>query len=107
MAVYTVTNEGFVPELGLPEGAEEILQNVACIMSSRRGTMPMSRDIGLSYSWIGKPLNVAQVQIIAELADAISQQEPRAQLEAVTCAEGADPASDIIFSAQVVIVNGE
>jgi len=106
MSVYTVTNTGFVPELGLPEGAEEILQNVSCILCSRAGTIPMSRDIGLSHSWEGKPINVAQVQIIAELADVISQQEPRAQLEEVTCTVGEDP-SEIKIAAQVVIVDGE
>lgn len=107
MAVYTVTNEGFIPELGLPEGHAEILQNVACIICSRLGSMPLSRDIGLSQDWIGMPINVAQVKIISELADAVSIQEPRAQLEEVECSADADEITDIKISAKVVIMDGE
>ena len=106
MAVYTITNEGFVPVLGLPEGVEEILQNVATIISSRTGTMPMSRDIGLSWDWLGMPLSRAQPQIVADVANAIAELEPRATLEDVE-AETDDWTGEIKISARVVISDGE
>ena len=76
-----VTNDDFVPHLGLEYGsAEEITQNVAIILSTRRGSCPMSRQIGLSYDWIGRPLNVAHALVAAEVAEALEEQEPRARL---------------------------
>ena len=106
MNEYTVTSEGFVPAFGLPEGVDEILQNVATIMSSRQGSMPMSRHIGLSHDWIGKPLNIARVQIVGELSNAIQEQEPRATLAEVMCAVD-DKTGEILISAKVVIADGE
>jgi phage baseplate assembly protein W len=69
--------------------------------------MPLSRDIGLSQEWIGMPINVAQAKIISELAEVISIQEPRAQIDEVECSAGADETTDVKISAKVVIVDGE
>lgn len=107
MAFITVTNDSFVPEFGLPEGEAEILQNVACIISCRRGTMPMSRDIGLSQDWIGMPINTAQILLISELAEALKTQEPRVRLIQAECGEGEDAASGVKISVEVEIVDGE
>ena len=84
----TVTNEDFVPELGLVDGsAQEVAQNVAMIISTRKGTCPMARDIGLSYDWIGRGINVAHALVAAEVVEALEEQEPRATLEGITLAE--------------------
>ena len=95
-----------MPVFGLPEGPEEILQNVATIISSRLGSMPMSRNVGLSWDWLGMPLPRAQPLIVAEIANAIDELEPRAALEEVVT-EADDWSGEIKISARVVIEDGE
>ena len=103
---YTITSSGFVPQFGL-EGDAEILQNVNCIINSRLGSMPMSRNIGLSQEWMGLPANVAQVMILSELAEEIQAQEPRAQVETIEYAADGDSGGNFQISAKVVISDGE
>lgn len=107
MARFIVSNDNFVPEFGLPEGEAEILQNVACIISSRQGTMPMSRDIGLSQEWIGMPINTAQILLISELSEALKTQEPRVRLIQAECEAGENAASDVKIFVEVEIIDGE
>lgn len=89
-----VTNAGYVPVLGTVDGsAAEIAQNVANIIATRKGTCPMSRDIGLSYEWLGRSIYVAHSLVAAELREALEEQEPRATLVGVVLAEAG---SDVI-----------
>jgi len=57
-----------------------ILQNVAIILSTRQGSVPMYRDFGLPMNFVDKPFNVAQPLIISEIVEAIQNYEPRAKV---------------------------
>lgn len=64
--------------------AEEVLQNVKCLLMTAKGTCFMYRDFGVDSSLVDTPLNVAQSRFTAEVARAIAKYEPRARLRQVT-----------------------
>jgi len=61
----------------------EVLQNVACILSTRQGTVPYDRTLGLSQIWIDDPTPVAQARMTAEVIQTIHSREPRARVLSV------------------------
>ena len=71
--------------------AAEVLQNVRTIISTRRGTVPLDRDFGLSWTYIDKPLPLAKMYLKAEIINAVQVYEPRA---AVTDVEFDDSQTD-------------
>ena len=83
----------FAPE----SEAAEVLQNVRTILSTRRGTVPLDRDFGLSWSYIDKPLPVARMMLKAEIIQALQVYEPRAQVTAVGFQDSTEEAMDGIL----------
>lgn len=66
---------------------EEVLQNVATIISTPKFTVPLDRRLGLMASVIDRPIPVAKALIIGEIMDAIEEYEPRAEIVNVTFAD--------------------
>jgi phage baseplate assembly protein W len=64
--------------------AEEVMQNVAMIISTPRGTVPLDRGFGLSQDYIDKPINVAKALLLADIMDTVPKYEPRVQVDDVT-----------------------
>ena len=60
------------------------LQNVAVILSTRQGTVPLYRDFGLPMRYIDKPLMVAVPMMISEVTEAIQDFEPNVELLSVS-----------------------
>ena len=60
------------------------LQNVAVILSTRQGTVPLYRDFGLPMRYIDKPLMTAIPMMITEVTAAIQDFEPNVELLSVT-----------------------
>lgn len=63
---------------------EEVLQNVAMIISTVKGTAPLHRDFGISATALDMPIAAAQSILIADIFDAIEMYEPRAEVVSVT-----------------------
>lgn len=83
-------------ELITSSEAAEIVQNVKTLLLTRKGEVPLDRELGLSAEIIDKPLNIAQARFIAEAAGAIRKYEPRARLkEAVFSGATADGRLDV------------
>lgn len=55
-----------------------VLQNIAVILSTPKGSVPLYRDFGLDMSILDRPIPVAEVLIVAEVTQAINRWEPRA-----------------------------
>lgn len=66
------------------------LQNIALILSTPMGTVPLYRDFGLDWSFLDKPAPVAKVLMVAPVREAIERWEPRATVLDVSFSE--DPA---------------
>ena len=82
---HTVTADMGVKIKIAPESLiEEVLQNVAMILSTIKNTAPLARDIGLSARFVDKPIPVAEAILISEVLDAVEKYEPRAEIENVS-----------------------
>lgn len=60
---------------------KSILQNIAVLLNTKRGTVPMYREFGLPMDFVDKPINVAETIAFSEISDALEEFEPRANLE--------------------------
>ena len=67
-----------------------VLQNIAVILSTPMGTVPLYRDLGPDWSFLDKPTPVAKVLMVAPVKEAIQRWEPRAEVLDVSFSE--DPA---------------
>ena len=89
---YTVSGADFGRAgQGETKGVDSILQNVALILSTPKGSSPMYRDFGLDQSFLDKPLPVAKALLRVAVKEAVEDWEPRASVTAVSFS--GDPAS--------------
>ena len=56
-----------------------VLQNIAVILATPKGSVPLDREFGLSTTMLDKPTPIAQKALIAEVREAIERWEPRAR----------------------------
>jgi len=59
---------------------KSVLQNVRMILQTRQGTIPLYRNFGLPMKFLDKPAAIAKPLLIAEIREAISEFEPRAEI---------------------------
>jgi phage baseplate assembly protein W len=76
---------GGMPPVDITPGTvrAEVLQNVACILATRRGTVPYDRTLGLQQTWIDDPTPLAQGRAVADVIQSIKAREPRARVISV------------------------
>ncbi len=85
-------------------GVQEVLQNVAFVMSTVAMDCPLDREFGIE-SVVDRPLPILKAMYSARVVEAINQFEPRAGIEAIEITGDAEQG---IFKAKVqVSVNGE
>lgn len=68
---------------GDPELVSSVLQNIAVILSTPKGSVPQYREFGLSTTMLDKPTPIAKMMMRAEVREAIERWEPRAQFVSV------------------------
>lgn len=84
MKKYTVRTD-IPPDYTLCENdtAASALQNVALIVSTKKGTIPCYREFGLPMRFIGMPEKAAEAVAAQEVFEAVEQFEPRAKVTKV------------------------
>ena len=85
---------------------EEVLQNIAMILSTPKFSVPLDRGFGLAQRFIDTPIQTAQPLLISEVLDAIEEYEPRAEVENVDFVLGDRPGA-LIPIVEVNIIDGE
>ena len=70
---------------------KSVLQNVAIILSTRKGTVPMYRGFGIDQRFVDKPVPIAKTMLYVDVKEAIEEYEPRAEVVNVMFQE--DPAT--------------
>lgn len=60
--------------------AAEILRNVAIILATRKGSIPMDRRLGIGWDLLDMPMPRARQKAVADVLDAIEYGEPRASV---------------------------
>lgn len=63
---------------------EEVHQNLRTIITTALGSAPGSRSIGVDFDIVDDPANIAQARITGAIITAVAEQEPRAQITAIT-----------------------
>lgn len=77
--LYDVTGRKHKIDLGAT-GIDEVLQNVATILTTPKGTVPLRRDWFIDYSLLDKPMPQAQAQLAQQIFAALRKHEPRARI---------------------------
>lgn len=85
---------------------EEILQNVAVIISTPKFSVPLDRGLGMAQRFVDRPIQVAQSVLISEVLDAVERDEPRAEVLGVTYELGDTPGT-LIPVVEVNIIDDE
>lgn len=98
---YGLEKINFKPETTV----EEVLQNVAIILSTPKFSVPLDRGLGLAQRFIDKPIQTAQAILVSEVLDAIEEYEPRAEVENVSFIMGSRPGA-LIPVVEVNIIAG-
>lgn len=60
-----------------------VLHNVALILATPKGSVPMYRDFGLDREFLDMPVPEAETRMIAPIREAVEQWEPRATVKDV------------------------
>jgi phage baseplate assembly protein W len=70
--------------IGAKTKEDEIKQNIAIILQTIRGTVPLYRDFGISSEIAGMPSQEAQNILVGEIQEKIEEYEPRVSVVSVT-----------------------
>ena len=58
-------------KLNETDRVQSVLQNIAIILSTRQGTVPLYREFGLPMRFLDKPIPAARTLLVAEVKEAI------------------------------------
>ena len=87
------------------ETVTSVLQNIALVLRTPKGSVPMYREFGLSQTFLDKPMPVAKVMMISALKEAIERWEPRAEFVGVTFAANASNPGELDPTVEVRIIS--
>lgn len=62
----------------------EIIQNVRCIISTVKQSVPLDRAFGVDASYVDKPTAVAEAMLADEIISAIQKYEPRVTVTGIS-----------------------
>lgn len=79
MAIYEVTGRKRKINFGAT-GVDEVLQNVAMILTTPKNTVPLRRSWFIDYTLLDTPTPQAQAKLAQEIFVAIREHEPRARI---------------------------
>ena len=65
-------------KFNVTDPVESVLRNIAVILSTPKGSVPMYRDFGISVDILDRPIPVAKAMMTADIKEAIERCEPRA-----------------------------
>lgn len=89
------------------EPVKEILRNIAVILATPLGSVPLYRDFGLDQSFLDKPKPVAEVMMVIPVREAIERWEPRAEFVDLTILDDPSNPGKLIPVVEVEIINEE
>ena len=101
---YTVSKDSLKSvSLNETDTVKSVLQNVAIILSTWKGSVPLYRDFGLSPDILHRPVNVAKTMLISDIMEAIAEAEPRAEVVNISFETDASDPSKLIPTVEVEI----
>lgn len=100
---YTVKAGTAAVALNETDMVKSVLQNIAIILRTRRGSCPLYREFGLPMEFLDRPQPVAKTMAIAEIKEAVEAFEPRATVEDISFEEDANKPGILIPIVEVSI----
>ena len=98
---YRITPGSLGPlKLNETDTVTSALQNVAIILSTWEGTVPLYRDFGISSEYMHMPIPAAKALLRAEIKEKVERYEPRVSVIGVTFEEtgnGLIPTLEVAF----------
>ncbi len=86
---------------------KEVLRNVAVILATPKGSVPMYRRFGLDMSFLDKPMNIAKNLAVIPVREAIEEWEPRAEYKDITLFADPSNPGKLSFDVQIGIKVGD
>ena len=100
---YTVKAGTAAVKLNEKDTVKSVLQNIAIILRTRRGSCPLYREFGLPMEFLDRPQPVAKTMAIAEIKEVVETFEPRATVEDISFEEDAGTPGVLIPIVEVSI----
>lgn len=82
---------------------KEILRNVAVILATPKGSVPLYREFGLDTRFLDKPINTAKNAAVIPVREAIEQWEPRAVYKDMSLFPDPENPGKLSFTVQIEI----
>lgn len=86
------------------ETVRSILQNIQCILRTRKGTIPLYREFGLNMRFVDKPIPIARQMLYVDVKEAVEEFEPRVEVVDVRSVLSADDPGRLIPEVEVKII---
>lgn len=64
-------------------GLQGLYQEINTLLSTRKGSVPLDRDFGVSWDFVDSPINEAKPAIIAELVMQLQKYIPRIKVTGI------------------------
>ncbi len=80
MNIKINSEDDYSAEFQENDTVKSVVQNIALLLNTKQGTVPMYRDFGLPMEFIDKPMDAAETLAVLEITEAIEKFEPRAKL---------------------------
>lgn len=90
-------------QLNEEDRVKEILRNVAVILATPKGSVPMYRSFGLDMSFLDKPMNIAKNLAVIPVREAIEEWEPRAVYKDIELYPDLSNPGKLAFTVQIEI----
>lgn len=101
MNITVNSNEDYSVVFQENDAARSIIQNIALLLNTKKGTVPMYRDFGLPMEFIDKPVDVAETMAVLEVSEALEKFETRAVLKDLSLEKSKDGKMVIIVEVTV------
>ena len=101
MDITVNSNEDHAVQLQENDTVRSIIQNIALLLNTKKGTIPMYRDFGLPMEFIDKPIDVAETMAVLEISEALEKFETRAKLKNLSLEKSKDGKMVIIVEVTV------
>lgn len=107
MSYFVTAGEDIAITLNETNDTASILQNVAMILGTPKGSVPMYRDFGVRIEALDRPVPVAKIMLRSEVKEAVELYEPRVEVVDVTFEQDRADPSHLIPTVEVEIINEE
>lgn len=84
-------------------GLDGLAQEIRTLLATRKGSVPLDRDFGLSWDFIDLPLPEARLRLLSEIGPALEKYVPRIRVTDVAFREDVAGAVEGMLSPVVTV----